>query len=129
MLLQVILALVNNYLEYGVDVSIALVKENIYNQLCTFNCPVFSTTKIMKRQLSKLEAVYSKAGEPRSGDTNFEYIERFEKDAVMLSCQGSRVIVVLGSITVTDLELASACDFINDLINDNENVYFITHYS
>ena len=108
----------------------AVIKDSLYGQICTFNLPAFALMKRHKRLLRKLEAAFNKSEEPRDSASPFEYIERFDKeDSIAVYCINARTIVALGNVTTPSKDLANACELLNEFVGEDEERYFITHYT
>jgi hypothetical protein len=93
---------------YGVDVALALVKENATGQMSTFNVPVFALTQTPKRMLRKLQAVYAKSEEPSANPNSFEYLLKNDNEIFYVNRNEKVTVVFMAERGLPDQSLGAA---------------------
>ncbi len=110
------------------SIVVAIVRDNVYNQVCTYNLPFFSLTKGMRRKLQIMEDAYEKATEPGAHKTEFGYIKTTINEKSCVSMGGGKTIVMLANINVPSKTMFRTAEAIRERISRDENSFFVTSY-
>jgi len=116
-------------IEGSEEVILAIVKDNVYNQVITFNLSFFSLTSGQRKKLRKMEETYEKSIEPGAHKTECSYILKSLNEINYISVKDNKSIILLGSNHVSEKQLVKAAAKIKKQIAADEDAFFIAKYS
>jgi hypothetical protein len=116
-------------IEGSEEVISAIVKDNVYNQVVTFNLPFFSLTPGQRKKLRKMEETYQKSIEPGAHKTECSYILKSLNETNYINVKDNKSIILLGSNHVPDKQFFKAAAQIRRQVAGDEDAFFITKYS
>ena len=106
----------------------AVIKQNAYGQITSFNLPLIATKKNETSDIKLLEAIYSKSREPYDCPVPFEYIERQQSYAAYVIADEKYTIIVLASIFMSDKDIIAAGNKLKERVTTDEDQFFIRSY-
>eukprot|EP00826_Nyctotherus_ovalis_P008738 TRINITY_DN1226_c0_g1_i2.p1 TRINITY_DN1226_c0_g1~~TRINITY_DN1226_c0_g1_i2.p1 ORF type:complete len:239 (-),score=64.66 TRINITY_DN1226_c0_g1_i2:64-780(-) len=116
-------------MEGSAEMIPAIIKDNQYNQVLTYNLPFFSLTPGQRKKLRKMEETYQKSIEPGAHKSECSYLLKTINETNYISVKDNKSIILLGNNHVSDKLLVKTAARIRKSITANEDAFFITRYS